>query len=220
MGKPYFPGSSIKGALKTVLMYNWLKTNKNGDKAIEDVITNRKFDWLEKEFEYKEAEFTHEVIRENTIKLITDSRSLGKDSTVIVDCYRKMPIRLECIAKNQNTEFELMLDNYKWSDLANQANQYAEDTLNREIELIENDERWIKYYSFLANIKKELVEANDNTAFFRIGFGKGYYFNSLGIAIYDYVSQEGKKRLYERYEVFINNEFAKEINLAINRRLN
>ncbi len=210
LGEPYFPGSTLKGAIKTVLMYNWLKTNKKGDKVIEEILENKKFDWLEKEFEYKEDVFTHEVIRENTIKQVTDSRRLDKSSTVVVDCYRKMPIRLECIAKNQISDFEIVLNNYKWKDLAKQANRYAEDAIEREFSLIENNDNLIKYYNYLAVIEDEIIDANENTAFFRIGFGKGYYLNSLGVAIYDYVSQEGKKVLKDKFEAFINNEFAKK----------
>ena len=101
LAEPYFPGSSIKGALKTVMMYNWLCTSKSADKSIEDVINNGNFDWLQKEFEYKEDALTHDIIRNNTIQQVTDSRCLNKNSNVVVDCYRKMPIRLECIAKNQ-----------------------------------------------------------------------------------------------------------------------
>lgn len=209
LGEPYFPGSSLKGAIKTVLMYHWLKTNKNGVKAIEDVLANRKFDWLEKEFDYKEDEFTHNVVRENTIKQVTDSRRLDNKSTIVVDCFRKMPIRFECIAKNQISDFELVLDNYKWNDLAKQANQYAEDVLEREFELVEENDELKKYYNFLVGIEDELVEAKDNTALFRIGFGKGYYLNSLGIAIYDYVSQDGNEKLYDKFEDFINKEFAR-----------
>lgn len=210
LGEPYFPGSSIKGALKTVLMYNWLKTNKDGGRTVEEVLENGNFDRLEKEFEFKEDEITHDVKRKNTIQQVTDSYCLDKNSTIIVDCYRKMPIRLECIAKNQISEFELVLEKYKWKDLAKQANQYAEDALEREFALIEENDELKKYYNFLVGIEDEIIEANDHTAFFRLGFGKGYYLNSLGIAIYDYVSQEGNEVLYDKFEYFINKEFARK----------
>lgn len=209
LGEPYFPGSSIKGALKTVLMYNWLKTNKDGGRTVEEVLENGNFDPLEKEFEFKEDEITHDVKRKNTILQITDSNCLDKDSTIVVDCYRKMPIRFECIAKNKISEFELVLEKYKWEDLAKQANQYAEDVLDREFALVDENDELNKYYNFLVDIEDKIIEANENTAILRIGFGKGYYMNSLGIAIYDYVSQEGKEDLYDKFEGFINKEFAK-----------
>jgi CRISPR-associated protein Csm5 len=93
--EPYFPGSSIKGAFKTVLMYNWLKNSKNADEVIERVINGGNFDFLEKLFEYKEDETTHNTIRKNTIQQVTDSSRISKENIIVVDCFRKMPIRFE-----------------------------------------------------------------------------------------------------------------------------
>lgn len=210
LDEPYFPGSTIKGALKTVLMYNWLKTNKDASKTIERVIENGNFNWLEKNFEYKEDELTRNIIRRNTIQQVTDSSLISKEAKLVVDCYRKMPIRFECVAKGQISEFELVLDSYKWSDLAEQANQYALDVLEREFELIEEQKNVNNYYNHLVDLEEMINEADENTAYFRLGFGKGYYLNSLGIAIYDYVSQKGKENLYDKFEDFINKEFARK----------
>lgn len=209
LAKPYFPGSSIKGALKTILMYNWLKTNKKeADKTIERVINDGNFDWLEKQFEYKEDD-SKTIIRKNVIQQVSDSQMLPKDANVVVDCDRKVPLRFECIAKGQTTEFELTLEDYKWKDLANQANEYVKDVLEREYALVEKDKKLIRYYNFLVEIEDKIIEAEDNIAYIRIGFGKGYYLNSLGIAIYDYVIQEGREDLYSKFENFINVQFKK-----------
>lgn len=210
LGEPYFPGSSLKGALKTVLMYNWLKTNRRAERTIERVLSGGNFNWLEKEFEYKEDEVTRGIIRKNTIQQVTDSNRLSKDANIVLDCYRKMPIRFQCIAKNQTSEFELTLENYKWEDLAKQANKYAEDVLEREFDIIEDQENINNYHNYLVDIEEEIYNASANTAYLRIGFGKGYYLNSLGIAIYDYVSQKGKEHLKSKFEEFINNKFARK----------
>ena len=85
LSKPYFPGSSIKGALKTILMYNWLITNKNADKTIERVINDGNFDWLEKQFEYKEDDVSRDIIRKNFIQQVTDSRMLPNETNIVVD---------------------------------------------------------------------------------------------------------------------------------------
>jgi CRISPR-associated protein Csm5 len=210
--QPYFPGSSIKGGLKTVLMYNWLKTNKSADAKIEDIINGSDFKFLEKNFEYRELQDGKFI--PNTIRQVTDSKYLSKDSNIVVDCWRKMPIRFECIAKDKTTEFELTLEDYKWKDLSEQMNDYAFDVLNRELDLIEKDDKLKKYYNQLVDIQDlindELGKSKSSTAYLRIGFGKGYYLNSLGIAIYDYVTQEGKDVLYKKYEKFINDNFARK----------
>lgn len=210
LGEPYFPGSSIKGALKTVLMYNWLKTNPKSEATIENVINNGKLDWLEKEFEYKEDNSSGEVIRKNTIQQVTDSNFLHANNNIVVDCYRKMPIRIECIAKNITTEFELTLNNYKWSDLAKQANRYAEDVLEREFELIEEQENLELYHNFLVDLEEAVYNSPENVAYLRIGFGKGYYLNSLGVAIYNYVSQEGREELFDKFENYIKSQYERK----------
>jgi CRISPR-associated protein Csm5 len=214
--EPYFPGSSIKGALKTVLMYNWLKTDKKADMKIEEAINGRfengknkevNFDWLEKEFEYRENERFSSAIQQ-----VTDSKMLNRDSNIVVDCRRKVKLRLECIRKNVSTEFELVLEGYRWKDLAKQANDYASDCLDRERDLIEADKKLIHYYNRLVDIQDLINDESDknnsgNVAYFRVGFGKGYYLNSLGIAIYDYV--QGKDNLYRNFESFLKDQFAK-----------
>lgn len=218
LNEPYFPGSSIKGALKTVLMYNWLKTDRNANAKIEEIIKGRidqeghiknvSFDWLEKKFESFINE-QNELVHPNTIQQVTDSTRIAQDNVFIVDCYRKMPIRFECIANNNSAEFELTMENYKWDDLAKQANKYAEDVFEREFALIDDKDGLDNYYNHLVDLENLVVEKNLNKAFIRIGFGKGYYLNSLGIAVYDYVKQEGKKDLYDKFKVFINKQFAK-----------
>jgi len=219
--EPYFPGSSIKGALKTVLMYNWLKTNKNAEQKIKEVISGREiekdgikkrvpvgFEWLEKKFECIVNE-RNELMHTNTIQQVTDSSRIAKENIVVVDCYRKMPIRFECIAKNNTAEFELTLENYQWVDLARQANKYVEEVFEKEFDLIEKQQGMNKYFNHLADIEDLVLNKNKNIAILRLGFGKGYYLNSLGIAVCDYVKQEGKEDLYIRFEEFINNQFAK-----------
>lgn len=215
LGEPYIPGSTIKGALKTALMYGWLKTNKQGDELIEDILTKKdyrgralNFDSLEQKFETY-VDKSNNLIRTNTIQQVTDSSFLKQDSKVVVDCYRKMPIRLECISKANSVELEIVLDDYRWRDLAKQANNYAEESLYREFEIIEDQNDLNEYYNYLVDIERELANAPEDTCYLRLGFGKGYYFNSLGIAIYDYVSQEGKESLKDCYEEFINEEFAR-----------
>jgi CRISPR-associated protein Csm5 len=221
-GEPYFPGSSIKGALKTVLMYNWLNPKKDRDKEnrvnrmIETVAVGGNFNSLEKEFEYKEDEITKNIIRKNTIRQITDSYLMPPDSTVVVDCYRKMPIRLECLVTGQTTEFELSLEKYRWADLAQQANNYTFDCLDRELDLLDKieDSTLNGYYNRTSEIQDlindELERKNSGTAYLRLGFGKGYYLNSLGIAIYDYVCKGGRDDLYGKFEAFINANFARK----------
>lgn len=212
-GEPYFPGSTIKGAFKTALMYGYLKSNEDGEQIIENVLTRRNnppnFDSLEKQFETF-VDNNNRLIRRNTIQQVTDSTFLNQEAKVVVDCYRKMPIRLECIPKKMTAEFELILDNYKWENMAKQINEYVLDSIEREFEIIDKQTDLDDYYNCLADIEEEITKAGKNTAYLRLGFGKGFYLNSLGIAIYNYVMQDGKEELRDEFEKFINKNFARK----------
>lgn len=214
--EPYFPGSSIKGALKTVMMYNWLRNNKKASETIERVINGDNFDYLEKQFEYREDEITHNVIRKNTIQQVTDSSRISKENIVVVDCYRKMPIRFECISKNNSAEFELTMENYQWKKLAVQANDFAFESLGRELRILEEQgKNDTDYYSKIDKLQEIINDCpkDSNIAYLRIGFAKGFYLNSLGIAIYNYlVDEEGNianNNLYYKFEEFIKKQFPK-----------
>ena len=37
-GRPYIPGSTIKGAIRTAIIYNWLTTNNNGKNLLNELI--------------------------------------------------------------------------------------------------------------------------------------------------------------------------------------
>ena len=208
--EPYFPGTTIKGVFKTILMYNWLKTNPGADRMIEDVINGDNFNSLEKKFECKVDEYSNTLMQPNVIQLVSDSKPLAKNANVVVDCYRKMPIRFECVDKGKNTEFTLGLEKYKWEDLSKQANDYATAVLEREFALVEEDDKLTEYYNQLVDIEEKISKSGKNTAYIRIGFGKGYYLNSLGIAVYDYVTQKKSDEMYYKYEAFLKKEFAKK----------
>lgn len=218
VGEPYFPGSTIKGALKTALMYGYLKSNEDGEQIIENVLTRRNnlpnFDSLEKQFETF-VDSNNRLIRSNTIQQVTDSTFLKQEAKVVVDCYRKMPIRLESIPSGMTAEFELTLEDCMWEYMVEQIYEYVRDSIDREFEIIDKQDGVDDYHNCLVGIEDQIAGADKNTAYIRLGFGKGYYFNSLGIAIYDYVMQKGKKKLKDKFEEFINDNFARGLGSKI-----
>lgn len=206
--EPYIPGSTIKGVLKTVLMYNWL-SEKSSCEWIESFLSkckdNRResdneikkmHEELEKKFEYSES---HPQI----LQQITDSNPISRNSVMVVDCYRDMPLRLECIPTGVISEFELNLEGKSWQELAKEINRYSYNTLFRDLEIIENidDDNLNEYYNQLNDIHDLIDNAPESTAYLRIGCGKGYYFNSISEAIYDYVKEDNQK--FEIFEKFL-----------------
>ena len=204
--EPYFPGSSLKGALKTVLMYSWLNSKKASewlenflkkcsepDRRDSERGINRLLDDLESKFDYSES-------HPQVLQQVTDSRPIGKELITVVDCTRNMPIRLECIQTGVRSTFELVLSDKTWEELVKSINRYSNNVLYREGDLIEDDENLTEYYNQLVEIQEQIEEVEDGVAYLRLGFGKGFYFNSLAEVVYEYVKEDDAKfRIYENY---------------------
>ena len=208
--EPYFPGSSLKGALKTVLMYAWLNSKKASewvedflkkcgepDRNESDKGINRLLNDLESKFEYSES-------HPQVLQQVADSSPIAKESVTVVDGTRNMPIRIECIQSRVQSTFELCLCNKTWNELANSINAYAINVLYREEDLIKDDDNLIDYYNRLVEIQEKIQDliddAVDGVAYLRIGYGKGFYFNSIAEVVYEYAKKDNAKfRLYENY---------------------
>ena len=204
--EPYFPGSSLKGALKTVLMYGWLNSKKASewienflikcnepDRRESEKGINKLLDDLENKFEYSES-------HPKVIQQVTDSCPIGKELVTVVDCTRSMPIRIECIQTGVCSTFELSLCDKTWNEFAKSINRYSNNVLCREGEIIEDDDKLSEYYNQLVEIQEQIEEADEGVAYLRLGFGKGFYFNSLAELMYEYVKEdESKFKIYENY---------------------
>ena len=204
--EPYFPGSSLKGALKTVLMYSWLNSKKASewlenflkkcsepDRRDSEKGINRLLDDLESKFDYSES-------HPQVLQQVTDSSPISKELITVVDCTRNMPIRVECIQTDVRSTFELGLCDKTWEELAKSINRYSNNVLYREGDIIEDDENLTEYYNQLVEIQEQIEEADEGVAYLRLGFGKGFYFNSLAEVVYEYVKEdESKFRIYEDY---------------------
>ncbi|MEO1261918.1 MAG: type III-A CRISPR-associated RAMP protein Csm5 [Bacteroidota bacterium] len=70
-GRAYLPGSSLKGALRTAILYGWLIGSKEGEKVIAEYFSMLK-DW-----EYLESEF-HRLKRDFSQHAKSEKRELNK----------------------------------------------------------------------------------------------------------------------------------------------
>src|SRR5439155_23597280 len=77
-------------------------------------------------------------------------------------------------------------------EVFNRLNDYAYDVNDREYQMLEEAKKSIpnKDYNslneFYADRNDELKSATETAAYLRLGSGKGYFFNSVGLAVYDY----------------------------------
>lgn len=213
LGEPYIPGSTLKGAFKTALLDNWLnrcdpkKTDQLQNKWLSSFAAycneteNHKlmsvFDENDKKAgKLKDDESTDSY---NILMQVSDSKVIDPKFIQVTDCYRSIPMRLECIKRGAKTHFEVQTSE-PWHKLAFAINMYSYySTKHHEANSINND------------IKSELDEASDNKksniAYMRLGFGKGFYFNSVADAIADNFEEEKNKANLNSYIAYLEKEY-------------
>jgi CRISPR-associated protein Csm5 len=210
--QPYIPGSGIKGALKTALLYDWLNKEEKGKQWLNTFLNKCRsieywyrekdltklfgdhYNNLEKQLEtYTCNETTGE-----TRLAVCDTEPFAKDSLVAFDCNRKIPLRFEGIHKNAVTQLSLVSVDYTWNTLAQKINAYTFNTTCQELSLVEENDKEQVYTDFLKRMCGLVDNAYENPArgiaYLRLGFGKGYYTNSIGEALINIVSESEEKR--------------------------
>ena len=198
---PYIPGSTLKGAIKTAFLYEWLLDKNNGwcKRYFQNMNDKDEERELKRELE---AEFDSYQLGihdsnmfdfEKNCKVIENKRISIKTGTLTI------PQSWECISENKTCETQIWEmrkggKTYSWEDICRVVNRYTQHQNIREIELLEDisengnikykDERikdsLIKFYEEM----DAEIEDNPNCIFMRIGSGKGYFYNSVAQALY------------------------------------
>lgn len=199
---PYIPGSTLKGAIKTAFLYDWLLDKNNGwrKRYLQNIDNKEVEPRLRKELETELDSYQLRVHDssmfdfEKNCKIIENKRISIKTGALTI------PQSWECISENKTCETQIWEMRkgdkiYSWEDICRVVNRYTQHQNIREIELLENinENGNIKYKD--KRIKDSLIkfyeemdaeiEDNPNCIFMRIGSGKGYFYNSIALALYD-----------------------------------
>jgi len=214
---PYIPGSTLKGAIKTAFLYEWLLDKNN--------------EWCKKYLQNMNNEKIEEALKEE-LEAEFDSYQLGVHDSSMFDFEKKckiienkrlsiktlkteIPQSWECILEDKTCEtqiWDVRKDNktYSWEDICRVVNRYTQHQNIREIELLEDisENGNIKYKD--ERIKDSLIEFyeemdaeigdNPNCIFMRIGSGKGYFYNSVALALYDADDSRDKRNFKQLLE--------------------
>ena len=224
---PYIPGSTLKGMIKTAFLYEWLLDKNNGwcKKYLQNMNDKDKERELKRELE---AEFDSYQLGihdsnmfdfEKKCKIIENKRISIKTGALTI------PQSWECISENKTCETQIWEmrkgdKTYSWEDICRVVNRYTQHQNIREIELLEgiSEKGNIKYkderiIDSLIKFYEEMdagIEDNPNSLFMRIGIGKGYFYNSVALALYDadnssdnndflkFLKKSGYGKIYDR----------------------
>jgi len=202
--QPYIPGSSLKGAIKTALLYDWLTNNAEGKKIIEELLRSPKGEKGNKAIEKMLNQFNPglsdtSLIEVNQMRCIDTKRLHIKKGNMVI------PQAWESIVKNTLstlTYSERQYEQFKpltWAECCRVINQYSKAGNQCEWDILSDiagdkmrDDIYDKLYDFHEAMNNDINEADEHTAFLKLGSGKGYYLNSVGLAMFNADKSENK----------------------------
>lgn len=238
---PYIPGSSLKGAIKTALLYNWLIENNNdwSENYLKLLDKNSSLTQVElkdkkKEFEdildnqLENFEFTvsdSDIFLEESIKAIDTKRLHLKEGKFII------PQTWEAIKENNNVAISISsvkseaVELINWTQICKIINQYSKKSNNQEREIAKkckkeekklNNDLYNSLFSFYETIEENINNADPTTCYLRLGSGKGYYFNSIGLALY-HTDRTNNKVLFYKFLRQMEFKVSKKYGLQANK---
>lgn len=209
---PYIPGSTLKGAIKTALLYDWLIDAKNDwcENYLENLNNKEERVRLEAqlmtEFDKFELGVSDSSLLEfDTLQAIDIKRLHIKKGTLDIPQTReavKENIACECEIRNvrkliaEKADGTKVYKNYSWRELCKIINKFSDNSCNIEWKIMERFEKKLdnKYNKHLENFYRTIQKRTESltTAYLRLGTGKGFYFNSIALALYDRDGTENK----------------------------
>lgn len=208
-GKTYIPGSSLKGMLKTVLLFHKLKQDKKYLKTIEDTIKNKFGEWSKKKATNWLSEQWENKVKQETIfnakdfnylrlsdSSYFDTSDLQVEQVIRQHLYGSDSENLDWLEETikKDTEIQVTLkiipkfgesyselNNPDSSRLFNIINEYSLHMIDFEINLISQSNYKNKkaLIDFLTELKRQIESSNGEFAVCRLGKGKSIYFQTI-----------------------------------------
>lgn len=201
--QPYVPGSSLKGAFKGALLYQWLTQNQEGKTWIDEIC--KKLNATKEEKKDIEATLTKQY--ESCEMALSDSTAVASEAIKIYKAVRfhlkdsskqsGTPQFTEAIQPHIKFEAEYCSEKVSLPNLFEALRTYSQDANQRDIKLIEQaDEAPKNLLDFYQKIAERLQAGE---YLFKIGSGKGYFFQSVGLAV---LKQKGADAFQKFVEVY------------------
>jgi CRISPR-associated protein Csm5 len=231
-GKPYLPGTTLKGAIKTALLYDWMLKQPESKLApaahLKNMIRhlNPKKDKVQTAYNEIEDKLFGDIKKDERMDFslikVRDAEQFSQSSVIICNTERyhirpgentdkpntrktHVPIITEAIETGSSSNFEILIANNHSEKLQNDflqfflaenpaqellrlLNQFALAFIQNENKAIskmkEEVQKDLKYYlRFLEVIKTDIEKGDNKEAYLRLGKGKTYFNNSIGLSI-------------------------------------
>ena len=184
LGRPYIPGSSVKGAVRTALLWKYLKDKNLKVKSKEELRR------VEKEFF---ASHSGDLMR---FFLVRDSKpaeieSLGIYETIILSerdrqleekalkSGRTLKIYTESLKPDTKLEIDIKVNDKNLEDWMDKLSEFSKFVLSIDRKFFEdrNDGRFDRILKFIDEIESKL---NSGRILFRLGFSTGWLWKTVG----------------------------------------
>ncbi|MDR1584360.1 MAG: type III-A CRISPR-associated RAMP protein Csm5 [Prevotellaceae bacterium] len=264
-GKFLIPGSTIKGAIKSAMLYNWLIQKEHKDELIV-LLNNLDFlykddskKYLSKE-EKKEKEIEKEKIKtqidnliERFLEKMSNSKRMNFSLLKIEDVYcenispvwihtlryplkyskerkgekrekekEKIPVFLEAIPQDVKSSFNIDFEETAkiknrspyltkyfaengMNELLKDINRYSAANLEYEMNCVERKIELNSYLKKLEYLKNLVSQAEEGFAYIPLGFGKTNFYQSIGLALYNWINiiKDGEDVLNYAFESYL-----------------
>lgn len=211
-GKPYIPGSSLKGAIRTAVLVDWLLNTSSGKKQLGEIKMHvEKRDWKSLK-RMDPARHCFGNISNDAFKHLRVSDSQGiQYGSLSVSAMKRVSLRIgrKTLRRNTNdipqwsetlqalvkstcilsllkprssTSFDF-LDNQSIVSLFSIINQVSLDSCFRELDEFEGLNEFRELFRFYEKLEQEIKSLKANETIVRLGGGKTWFDNSIGLSI-------------------------------------
>lgn len=261
-GQFLIPGSTIKGAVKSAMLYNWLMRDEHEDDMI-DLLNDLEMLYDDSEKELSKEELSKEEVRIKTnidnflyrfLEKMNKEKRPNFSLIKVTDAYLEnaspawihtlryplkykkdetgnrnkkeeqtdIPIFLEAIQvggkssfsidfeetvkiKNENPHLTKYFNENGIYELFKDINLYSIANLEYEQRCVERKNELSSYLNELEALKEHVSQAEKNTAFIPLGFGKTNFYQSIGLALYNWINnlKEGEDVLNFAFESYL-----------------
>jgi CRISPR-associated protein Csm5 len=224
-GKPFIPGSSLKGAIRTAVLVDWLLNRKDGEPTLNKIRVAVKKGNQEALKAMNPEEACFGTIERDVFRHLRISDSERIDGSHLMVCEMKrvalpsekkkktqqshIPQWSEVIYHSAETTFSIsmtvpsertgfpFLDHQSVPELFSIVNQVSLESCQRELDELEGFNEFCDFVRFYKYLEQKIQLLKPNEAIIRLGGGKTWHDNSIGLSIDN--DEFGPEILFKQY---------------------
>ena len=211
-GNPFIPGSSLKGSIRSAVLLDWLQNTKEGKKQLAEIKMHvEKRDWISLKrvaperacfggisndvFKYLRISDSEVIAKSclsvsamKRVSLLSGRKSLRRKASDIPQWSETLQpltttkILLSIATPKGKTSFSF-LNERSGSSLFTIVNKISLDSCLRELDELEGIKEFSDFFRFYQDIEDKIHALESNEAILRLGGGKTWFDNSIGLSI-------------------------------------